>query len=339
MAEAWRMFIYGVCLLVVVLIVGTLGFHYFEGHSFLLDLYMTVVTIFTVGFGDFYPKTNQGRIFAIFIIIMGFCAITYFVASVVTLLNEGHITKLMRRRKMEAKLAELSDHIIVCGCGRVGQQVVKVLRRNRARVVAIDIQAAELAKIKPFVSQGDCFALEGDATEDHLLELAGIARARGVIITIADDAYSLLTAMTCHGLNPKIELIARAEREENEAKLLRAGVSQVVSPAKISGSGMALSMIKPASVQYLERLKHGQGVDFSIEELTVREGSALVGQSIAKARLRDRFEALVMAIQRGGIVIASPSSQETIQLGDVLIVYGKKSQMPELEKLAQSGVE
>ncbi len=145
--------------------------------------------------------------------------------------------------------------------------------------------------------------------------------------------------MTCHGLNPQIELIARAEREENEAKLLRAGVSQVVSPAKISGSGMALAMIKPASVQYLERLKHGQGVDFSIEELAIREGSALVGQSIAKARLRDRFEALIMAIQRGGIVIASPSSQEIIQTGDILIIYGKSSLMPELEKMVQCDVE
>jgi len=339
MAEAWRMFFYGLGLLFIVLVVGTLGFHYFEGHTLLLDLYMTVVTIFTVGFGDFYPETNQGRIFAIFIIIMGFCAMTYFVASVVALLSEGHITKFMRRRKMEAKLAELSNHIIVCGCGRVGQQVVKVLRRNRVSVVAIDTQAAELAKIKPFVSQGNCFALEGDATEDRLLELAGIKRARGVVITIADDAYSLLTAMTCHGLNPQIELIARAEREENEAKLLRAGVSQVVSPAKISGSGMALAMIKPASVQYLERLKHGQGVDFSIEELAIREGSALVGQSIAKARLRDRFEALIMAIQRGGIVIASPSSQEIIQTGDILIIYGKSSLMPELEKMVQCDVE
>ncbi len=153
MAEAWRMFFYGLGLLFIVLVVGTLGFHYFEGHTLLLDLYMTVVTIFTVGFGDFYPETNQGRIFAIFIIIMGFCAMTYFVASVVALLSEGHITKFMRRRKMEAKLAELSNHIIVCGCGRVGQQVVKVLRRNRVSVVAIDTQAAELAKIKPFVSQ------------------------------------------------------------------------------------------------------------------------------------------------------------------------------------------
>ncbi len=220
MHEAWRLFFYGLGMLLLVLLVGTAGFHLLEGHSVFLSLYMTVVTIFTVGFGDFFPVTEAGRFFAVIIITIGFCVLTFFVATVVTLLNEGHIVRLMRRRKMEKKLTESRNHIIVCGCGRVGQQVVKVLSRNRVPVVVIDREEAELDKTRDLQKTGDVFVLEGDATSEELLMAAGIERARGVIITIADDAYSLLTVMTCHGMNPDPRLLSELSMDTTKTNYL-----------------------------------------------------------------------------------------------------------------------
>lgn len=316
--------------LLITLIVGTAGLILTEDLNLAEAVYVTVQTITTVGFGDFPAQTDSGRIFLIFLMLSGAGAMLYFAGLLMAFLIEGQLAGVYWRRKMNKKIQQLQDHIIVCGAGRVGRQVVYRLRKEGAQCVVIE-QNEELAS--EFVKEG-FLVINSDATHDETLIKASIYEAKGLISALPEDSLNVFVTLTAKGLNPDIHVVARMDQPESEKKLLRAGANKVISPATLSGWRMAMSILKPVSMDYLETVIHDHNIEMDMVELKVDEGSCLVGKTLMNSGIKQQTGAMVLAILRGDQVISNPSARDTILVGDLLIVLGMRDQLHELGTLA-----
>ncbi len=174
-----------------------------------------------------------------------------------------------------------------------------------------------------------------DATEDIVLLDAGLKKAKGIIICLPEDAYTLLTTLTARGINPVIQIVARAERLESEEKLLRAGANIVINPSSIGGKRMAMSILKPTSVEYVDTLLHSKNEEYSVEEIRIINGSSLIGKTIAEADILGNYDTLIMGIARNGSIIANPPAHEMLKEMDCLIAFGSGPRLSLLEKEAK----
>ncbi|MCG3084902.1 potassium channel protein [Anoxybacillus sp. LAT_35] len=313
--------------MIVAIIAGTVGFMFSEQLTFFDALWLTVVTILTVGYGDTVPQTFYGKMFALIIIPVGISIVTYATGAVVSMMMEGEFSKTVRRRKMKKKIETMTHHIIVCGFGRVGEQVVRELVKNGTRVVVIERNAdwlEEMGDPIPYV--------EGDATEDDVLIAAGIDRAAGLVAALPSDADNVFISLTAKGLNPNIQVVARAERTESEEKLRRAGADKVINPAFLSGRRMAMTMLKPVSVDYVDTIFHDRAEQYAIEEITIESHSSFVGTSVRDQAVRARFGVTIIAIQRQNNMIGNPTPDERFCVGDILIVFGEKRALEAFEQ-------
>lgn len=314
----------------VTLIIGTAGLMVTENFTLANAIYVTVQTITTVGFGDNPPQTYAGRIFLIFIMLSGVGAMMYFAGLLMAFLIEGQLAGVYWRRKMNKTIKQLQDHFIVCGAGRVGRQVVYRLRKEGAQCVVIE-QNEELAN--EFVKEG-FLVINSDATYDETLNQASIGKAKGLISALPEDSLNVFVTLTAKGLNPNIYVVARMDQPESEKKLLRAGADKVISPATLSGWRMAMSILKPISMDYLETVIHDHNIEIDIVELKIDEGSCLVGKTLMTSGIKQQTGAMVLAIIRGDQVISNPGAEDEIFVGDLLIVLGMRDQLHELETLA-----
>ncbi|MCP8968014.1 potassium channel family protein [Ectobacillus ponti] len=314
--------------MLAVIIVGTFGFMWLEEIDLFHSLWMTVITVLTVGYGDAIPITRGGRIFALLIIPMGIGIATYAIGAVTALIIEGNIFQAVGRRRMEKQIARLQDHIIVCGYGRVGAQVVQELQQKDIPLVVID---KELSLLE---GEGIPF-IEGDATEDEVLQRAGITRAAGLVAALPQDAQNVFITLTARGMQPDIQIVARAERTNSEEKLRRAGADKVINPASIAGRRIAMDIVKPLSVSYVDTILYDNEDVFGIEEIQLSEGAALIGKTLRENDLRGRFHVTVLAILRGGQVRHNPAGEEMLHERDMIIVFGPMEQLRQLEKACQ----
>jgi len=318
-----RLFL-AVFLVLFTLVLGTAGYWLIEGWSPFDALYMTVITISTVGFKEVAPLSFGGRLFTLFLIVCGVGTVIYALGTLIEFLVEGHLTGLLGRRKMERRIERLKDHYIVCGFGRVGQQVTKELFRAKEPFVVIDNSTEKILKCE----QAGLLNLAGDASEDQILNAAGVTRAKGLIAVVDSDADNIFVTLSAKGLNPNIFVVARAEHEESERKLKKAGADRVVSPTSIGGRRMAALLLKPLVCDYLDVLAHGEDIEFQLEESEVREGSPIANLSIKEAGVRDKTGILIMAVKKaGGEIITNPASSVTVEPRDVLVVMGTKEQL------------
>lgn len=316
----------------IILIIGIWGFMIFEELSFLDALYVTVVTLATVGYGDITPVTPEGRIFVIFFIVAGFSVTYYTLIMVVSLLLEGQIRDLLGRRGMERSISKMQDHIIVCGAGKVGSNVVQSLLEKKEPFVVIekdDIVYQALREEKILV-------LHGDATLDSVLLQAGVAEAKGVIAALSDDADNVYVTLTARSLNPTAHIVARAERLEAENKLRIAGANQVIVPSVMGARQMVASMTRPVFVDFVENVLHNEELPMDFSEVTINETSSFVGKRFAESQIKERFHSIVIALRRGEELMSNPHAQERIQVGDVLLVLGPTEYLGELQHFAQS---
>lgn len=309
---------------------GTIGFILSEHLSFFDALWLTVVTILTVGYGDTVPQTFYGKLFALLIIPIGISIVTYATGAVASMMMEGEFSKTVRRRKMRKKIDSLSNHIIVCGFGRVGEQVVRELLKNGTHVVVVEKNVERLE------ADGALLYIEGDATEDEVLVAAGIERAAGLVAALPADADNVFISLTAKGLNRNIQIVARAERPETEEKLRRAGADKVINPSFLSGRRMAMTILKPVSVDYVDTIFHDHEEEFALEEIRLSPHSPLANRLLRESEIRPRYGVTVVAIQRGNAIISNPSSDEVLQAGDLIIVFGKKEQLARFEEIASS---
>ncbi|PEC11204.1 potassium channel protein [Bacillus toyonensis] len=312
-----------------VVILGTLGFMTIEEISLFQAFWMTMITVLTVGYGDAVPVTQAGKVFALLIIPVGVGIVTYAIGVVAAIIIEGNLFHAVRRKKMDKQIAQLQNHIIVCGCGRVGLQVVHELQEKKIPFVVVDKDESILEKEK-------LLYIHGDATEDQVLHHAGISKAAGLVAIVANDAENVFITLTARGLNDAIKIVARAEKPETEEKLRRAGANKVINPSSMAGIHIAKGIANPLTVHYIDTVLYGIEQSFVIEEISVGNDSILVNKSLLESDVRNQFDVTILAILRSGDIIHNPTGQEKLQEHDMIIVFGSVEKLGQFEKELQS---
>jgi voltage-gated potassium channel len=311
-------------LLFLTIAFGVLGYHYIEGMTFFEALYMTVITISTVGFGEVKPLSTAGRVLTIVMISGGIMTAAYTIGTLVRSLVEGELTKTFGRRKVEKKIAELKDHYIICGYGRIGSLVCKELQEHGLKNIVIENHPSATERME---ADGILY-LPLDATADDTLIEAGIMRARGIVTAVGSDADNVFITLTAKGLRPDIFILARASDEKNEIKLKRAGATRVVSPYLIGGKRMAHVLIRPTVVDFIDIAISESHLGLQMEESRVQPGSNLVGKNLVESNLRKDYGVIIVLIKKhSGEMIFNPQPVEIIEANDILVVLGKTDDM------------
>lgn len=320
----WRRLWLALALLAAVLIVGTAGY-VLLGFGLLDALYQTVTTVSTVGFRELRPLSTVGRLFTIALILTGVGATLYALGVLIETLLEGRLNDLLGRRRMERTIAALSDHVVVCGWGRVGRSIAAELAAAGRSCVVIEADAGRLEGCPhPFVA--------GDATTDAALERAGVRRAAALVAAVEADADNSFITLSARAMRPDLFIVARARSLDSEQKLRRAGADRVVNPQHIGGARMAAFVLRPHVAEFLDVVMHEEHLEFRLEELGVGEGSPVAGRTLRDAHLRARTGALVLALRSpDGQFRTNPPPETVLAAGDVLIAIGTEQ---ELEALA-----
>lgn len=321
--------ILAVCLITFIIAFGTTGYMSIEGWNFLDSIYMTVITIASVGFKEVHDLSYNGRVFTIVLIVSGAGTLLYTLDAGAKLVLEGELQEIFGRRRLEKKIKELKGHYIVCGYGRMGKIICRELKGRGVRFVVIE-KSPDLLKEKE-----DTLVLEGDATQDDILKDAGIKMAKGLISVLPTDAENLYVVLTARGLNSNLLIVARAGEEGSEQKLLRAGADRVVSPYHIGGLRIAHTILKPAVVDFIEFATKSGNIDLQMEEVTIHKGSKLAGLTLDECGIGKDLGVIIVAIrQPGGEMKFNPTFRTTIDVGDTLIALGEISKLRILEEKA-----
>ena len=332
-----RRFALSVALVALLIALGTAGYMFLEGWTIHSALYMTVITLSTVGFGEVLPLSPGGEWFTILFIALGLVVFGFAAASITAFIVQGELHELVRGRRVDRDIDRLTDHYVVCGCGAVGREIVLEFAHADVPFVVVDI-SLEAAEIP---AEHKVLSLEGDATSEEVLERAGVRRARGLIAAMHHDPDNVFVTLTARGLNPNLQIVARANERGNEGKLLRAGADRVISPFEIAGRRMASTVLRPSVVSFLEVVTHSSGEDMLLEQVRVEAASTLVDHSLSDSDLGKVTGCVIVGVNDGaGQPRIAPGfntnlSGLTIRSGDCLIALGSSAQIARLEALAQ----
>jgi voltage-gated potassium channel len=316
--------------LVLVLALGVAGYTLIECWSFLDALYMTVITVTTVGYGEVHPLSPYGRIFTIVLIVTGTGAVLYTFTALFGWLVSTDWGERRRRQQMEERISRMRHHFILCGYGRVGRAVASVLRRERAPFVVVDVNQVSIAVAE---TEG-LSVVYGDAASDDVLRRAGIERAQGLITAVDSDAENVYVVLSARGLRPDLLIVARATAEDAIKKLERAGATHVLSPYALAGQRMAMLAVRPAAVELVETLLYEGQQSLVLEEVKVQAGSALEGTIVGELRQRFPEGPVFVALRSDGRLKPSPSNDYRLQANDTLVLVGSPEQLAEIEGLS-----
>ena len=326
-----------VVFLIGLVMVGTLGYYTIESWSLSESLYMAVITLTTVGFGEVRPLSPQGQHFTIIFLVVSVATVGFSISTVISYLFGGQIIQSMRERKMEKQLNRIKDHYIVCGAGDIGREVVHEFQRAGTPFVVIerDPQHSELADDDaiPFIA--------GDASEEAVLQHARIEVAAGLVAALPSDADNVFVTLTARQMQPSLMIIAKGTDEQATSKLRRAGADRVITPAKIAGRRIASSILRPSVVNFLDVIVDDTEVAMRMEEFPVCDGSLLADKTLREAAIGHHTGAIVLGItDRNGLARNDASraglSSVKIRTGDRIIGLGSEEQLRELEKIVQS---
>jgi len=325
-----RKIIFIAILFVLILLGGTFGYMVFEDMGFWNGLYLTALTITTVGYGDLVPVHPAGKIFTVLLVFAGVGFVLYIFSKLMETLVEGGLRDIFERRSMNKKVARLRDHIIVCGYGRIGKVICRILKENNRPFVVIEKDEEEIKNIK----DDELNELSGEASDDEVLMQAGIMRARGLIAVVSTDADNMYITLTARGLNPDLFILARSSGISGaNIKLMRAGASKVISPYYIGASRMAQLIVRPTVIDFIDLTMHAGELGLRMEELLVSDKASFVNKNLMESGIRKRFDVIVVAIKRqGDEMLFNPGPGTTIMDGDILIVLGDYAQIRVLEK-------
>ena len=317
-----------VVLLLVIVVFGTSGFTFIEGYRPLEALYMTVITLSTVGFGEVRELDDQGRLFAIILIVLG-VSLGAFTASVIgQMVLEGHLRELYGRRRMQKKISKLAGHYILAGYGRVGRRVAREFQRRGAPFVVIENEDKALEE----AAEDEVMFVDGSATDDDVLRQAGIDRARTLISTLPDEAQNVYITLTARYMNKDVNIIARADVEEGERKLMRAGANHVISPHVLGGQRMAMAAIRPNVVDFMHMTSLGEG-GLSIEEVVIPANCRFEGKTLVDSGIKQEFGVTIIGIKEPDKQMnIAPGPNTVLDEGDVLVLIGPHEGLERLEK-------
>jgi voltage-gated potassium channel len=325
----------GLILLVTVISVGVIGYMILEKFSFVEALYMTIITIATVGFEEVHQLDNAGMVFTSFLIIFSFGLFVYVVTSFTRLLVEGVFRNYYKDNKVKKRVQRLSDHVIVCGFGRNGRQAIVELKDHRKKFVIIESGKEMVDRIR---LETDYLYIEGDATQEEILEAAEIQKASALITALPNDADNLFVVLTARQMNPELKIISRASEEKSDSKLKRAGADNVIMPDRIGGQRMAKLVIQPDVVEFLEYIMLQSSDDVNLEELSCESmASCFINKSIKELGVRNITGANIVGLKKDGKYIFNPNPDVILSSDDQLFVLGDPEQLMKLKQLLEKG--
>ncbi|MDH4196438.1 MAG: potassium channel protein [Candidatus Aminicenantes bacterium] len=307
-------------LLLAVIAVGTVGYVFLAGGSFIDALYMTIITVTTVGFKEAFPLTPVGKVFTIVLIVTGLGLVFYFLNTIIEDTMEGRIRKILGRRKMEKNMARMRNHVIIVGFGRMAEVVCKELEAAGVEFLIVESSPQRFA----VAEEHNYNVLNASATDEEALKAAGIEKARVFVALLPDDVDNLFTILSARELNPSLVIITRALDAANEKKLYKAGATRVVSPYDLTSHRIVRMVQTPNVVDFFDFLLSSHKYTLSLEEKVIGEKSDLVGKTIRDAGLRERFNAIIVAVRRDGEMTFNPGPDLTLQSGDILILIGER---------------
>lgn len=319
----------------LIVVLGTGWYTLFEGWAVLDALYMTVITLTTVGFGEVRPLSPTGQLFTIFLIILGVGMVAYGLSSIGEYLLASDIVERIRNRRLMRAINEFTNHIIICGAGRVGRTAGDALREMGRDFVIIDPDPDICRELQ----DAGWTALNGDATRDETLEEAAIERAGGLLVCTGNDSDNLFIVLSARSLNKELLIVARSVDAASESKMRLAGADKVISPYQIGGRQMANVVVRPHVAEFMDHVTLNTGLELWLEEVVIAPDSPAAGQTVVEADIRRRTGAILVALMKGeDQIMVTPDETTRLSPGDELIVLGTRSQLNSLEELVGNPV-
>ena len=319
-------------LILLLLFGGTIGFIAIEDYTILEAMYMTVITLSSVGFHEVKTLSTNGRIFTMILILSGVGTVAYSLSMMTESLRESNIIKQRRR---DGRIAKMNDHIIICGYGRIGQRVARRLSQLKVAFVIIEVEGEAETHLEetgfPFV--------RGDARDDATLQRAGILHARSLVAALKDDSDNVYVILSARALNAKLHIVARAISPGSESKLIQAGANRVISPYDIGSHYVLNAVLRPSVLDFMDFVSEVQTdkkQDLEIDEIFIPENSPLANMPLLGTHIRSKRNIIVLAVkEEGGSVMYNPPSSRVIQAGETLICIGYVDQLDLLSKEIQ----
>ncbi len=310
-------------LLAIVIVIGVAGYMLIEGWDLLDSFFMVIITISTVGYTEVHPQGAAGRLFSSGLIVVGVATMLYGFGVFAETLTDNAFGRYRRARQLQRDLDHLSAHFIICGYGRIGTQIVAEFETHKVPYVVIDQTEEALERIR---AEGRLH-IEGDASREEILKQAGIERARGLVSAVDSDERAVYIVLAARALNPDIYIVARAGRPESIRRMELAGATRTISPYLMAGHRMAELAIRPAMVDVLDTLHHGEA-GIGVEEMLVTGGTNAAGKTLEEGRLLSTDAARVLAVRRSdGTVSVNPPSSMRLEEGDMIIALGTEDQL------------
>jgi voltage-gated potassium channel len=320
-----------ILMLLLVLAFGTVGYTLIEKWSLVDSLYMTIITISTVGYGEVYPLSNAGKIFSAVLIVTGVGVALYAFSSLISYLVRGQIMNIFGRRRMEDKIKKLNNHFILCGYDKIGQVIADALRNEDQTFVILTPIGQEVSQAQ----EGECPCLQGDPSNYDTLKKAGIEKARGLLAVTEDDATNVFIIVSARKLRPDLLIVARASTQDSISKLESVGANRAINPYATSGERIARIALYPGVSDFIEKVLPGYGKELSLEDIEVSSNSSLVGKSVKEAQDYSGGASILTIRKHGAVTIAKPSDETKIEVGDSLIILGQREQLKLLERTTE----
>ena len=318
---------------IALIVIGTSGYHWLEEMSVVDSLYMTVITVSTVGFGEVRELSPYGRIFTIGLILGGGGVAAYSVSVTAEFFMSGEWSKFLETRRRTRMQSKLSDHIIICGFGRVGRRVSVELIQEGVPFIVMD---TDPVRVEHAWEHGYT-AVVGNAANEQMLRDAGIEKARALIAAVSSDAENVFIILTARSLNPGLQIIARANYEDSEPKMIRAGADRTIVPYTISGKRMVTMLMRPSVADFLDEVAHAGGLELLIEQIEIKHDSPLAGKTIAEANIRKNLGVTILACRNSyGQFDTHPNPHTIIDPDSLLLVLGTREQLLDLMKYAKA---
>lgn len=337
-SQIWRQFLVPITALIIILLAGILGYILIEGYTPLNALYMIVITFATIGYGEPQPLSPTGRIFTICLIVAGFSVGVYAIGKLSSFFMEGELAKLLKIKRMNKALENLKNHYIVCGYGKTGKRVTEELLRKGRKVVLIESNPERNEKLKEVYDE-NLVHIAGDATNDEVLQHAGIDRAKILIAVLTTDAENLFVTLSAKDLNKSIKVITRVEEASSAAKFKKAGTDFIVSQIDLASERIvSLATSTTDFISFVELTDGREELrDYKFRLVEIRQGSDLIGKTYREANIPQRTKLVVIGCYSSANDLqVNPKADDTIQLGDMLLVFGKDEEITALKKIGKA---
>jgi voltage-gated potassium channel len=311
----------------IVIAFGTVGYRVIEGWPPLDCFYMTMITLTTIGFGEIYPLSQQGRVFTVVIIFLGFGIVGYSALTGVRFFIEGEFTRLLKRRHDMKCIEKLNDHYVVCGYGRMGSFICREFDRRGVPFVVVE----KRLEVQERIREAGYLLSPGDATREEVLLAAGIDHAKGLVSVLESDAANLYTVLTGRQLNPSLDITARAGEKTAQTKLKMVGADRVINPYVLGGMRLVVGVLKPDVLEFLDAVVDYKERQIELEQVEISEGSSYCGKKLADTGISQDRRFIVLSLKRKtGQMIFNPPPDTILEQDDTLIAIGDNSALDNL---------